>query len=85
MSITPLKDAFNQQSILFYTKPKKRDGSLHGLYVNLVVDLIKFDTDHYYYIDESGNRCNVKLTMKDNGKLMDFNLISRKFYVTLNN
>jgi hypothetical protein len=48
------------------------DGILRGIYVNLIIELYKYDTDKYYYIDPfNQQRKELILNMKDNGKIIN--------------
>lgn len=61
----------------------KRDGALYGKYVNLAIDLYKCGENIYYYFNDNNIKKEVVLNPTDDGKLIDFDVIGRKFYVKL--
>ena len=60
-----------------------RDGSLRGVYANLVVDLVNYGANMYYYIYHN-ERTNIILRQEDDGQVKVFrNLPGQEYKVIL--
>ena len=74
-------------NIIFPPEPERVsntvDGTLRGLYASLTYTIHKYGENQYYYIDNEKTRHEIILTGEDNGRIMEFNLPTRKFQVKL--